>query len=231
MSVPGVLARLVAATVLAATGAALPVDAHADAGEDTGAGACGGGHGVVVVVDFHQLDHRDVRACRPDGGGQDAARLLRESGLTLTDVQRQPGFLCRVDGLPTDDPCVNTPPAGAYWSLWWSDPTSGRWTYSTVMASALEVPDGGAVGLVWDQTSGDLPPSVRPGSAVGSAAAAATTRSARPGEDGPAGQATQDSQESQASQALAWWVGPVAVAVLVAAAAAVAVGRRRRSAP
>ena len=31
------------------------------------------------------------------------------------------GYVCRVSGKPADDPCVNTPPADAYWGLFWSD--------------------------------------------------------------------------------------------------------------
>jgi len=217
------LARTAAVTVVTAAGAVLPVPAPADAAAGTHAGtSCGSGHGVTVVVDFHQLDHRDVRSCVPDGGGQDAARLLREAGLGLTDVQRQPGFVCRVDGLPADDPCVNTPPASAYWSLWWSDGSSGQWSYSTVMASSLQVPDGGLVGLVWDQASGDLRPAVAPGSSAARAATPATAATqARPSR-GAARAATDQ-------QGLPGWVGPAAIGTLVVAAGAVAVGRRRGS--
>ncbi len=39
--------------------------------------------------------------------------------------------------MPADDPCVNTPPADAYWGLWWSDGTTGKWTYSSLGAASL----------------------------------------------------------------------------------------------
>lgn len=210
------LARAAAVTVVTAAGAALPCVPGATAPAVAAADGCADGHGVTVVVDFHQLDHHDVRSCVPDGGGRDAAQLLDEAGLTLTDVQRQPGFLCRVDGLPADDPCVNTPPAGAYWSLWWSDGSSDRWSYSTVMASSLEVPDGGLVGLVWDQEPGDLRPAVAPGSAP-----AAATPSAR---------SADVARPAEQDQGLPVWVGPAVLGALVVAAAGVALGRRRGSA-
>ena len=70
--------------------------------------------------------------CAPDGGGRTADRLLKDTGHALTYVQRFPAFVCRIDGVPADDPCVNTPPADAYWGLWWSDGESGEWSYSSL---------------------------------------------------------------------------------------------------
>ncbi len=77
----------------------------------------------------------------------------------VPSVQRFPGFVCRLDGAPADDPCVNTPPADAYWGLWWSDGKSGKWSYSSLGVSSLNIPDGGYLALVWDGSSGDVRPS------------------------------------------------------------------------
>lgn len=218
----GVLLAFVASVVTSLLGV-VPA-AHATEG------GCDADRDVRVVVEFHRLPHEDLHACVPAGGsGEDAAALLDHAGLELTDVQRQPGFVCRVDGLPADDPCVNTPPADAYWALWWSDGTSPDWVYSTVMASSLEVPTGGAVALVWNQGSADVRPA---------APAVPTVPSA----SGPAVSATQDrSQDASpdstgdaagsADGGLPGWVAPVGIAVLLAAAGAVAVVRRRSGAP
>jgi hypothetical protein len=113
---------------------------------------------VTVVVEFHELGRGSAQSCVADGGGRAAARLLKDAGYALDYVQRFPGFVCRIDGVPADDPCVNTPPADAYWGLWWSDGTTGKWTYSSLGAASLTVPAGGYVAMVWDGSAGTVAP-------------------------------------------------------------------------
>jgi hypothetical protein len=142
-----------AALVAAAAGLVVPPPA--------GAATCGGAGGVSVVVDFHQLGGLES-ACDAQGGGRTAAQQMTDVGHVLTRVQRQPGFVCRVDGKPKSDPCVDIPPSDAYWSLWWSDGKSGSWTYASVGVDSLKVPSGGYVALSWQGTSGKAPPRVSP---------------------------------------------------------------------
>jgi hypothetical protein len=145
--------RLVAATVLvAAAGTVVQSPAHA--------AACTSADGVSVVVDFNQLGGGVQRACVPDQGT--AADLFVAAGHALEQVQQQPGFVCRVDGLPSDQACVRTPPTNAYWGLWWSDGQSGTWTYATQGAYDLDVPDGGSVAFSWNGSSTRSEPSATP---------------------------------------------------------------------
>jgi hypothetical protein len=137
-------------------------------------------------------------------------------------VQRQPGFVCRVSGLPEQDPCVNTPPADAYWSLWWSDGTSDSWTYAATGVDGLEIPDGGSVALVWDGRQGDVAPVTPPGAPASGAHASRTDASSAPREP--------PEQSRPHERRLPVWVAPSAIALLFAAAAATAVVRRRRGA-
>ncbi|MGA8247490.1 MAG: hypothetical protein WB797_11335, partial [Nocardioides sp.] len=134
--------RLAVAAILAAT-AGLGASAPARAA------TCGTANGVTVVVDFHQLGGGAETACDLHGAGRTAATQLSDVGHRLTYVQRQPGFVCRVDGDPSSDPCANTPPSDAYWSLWWSDGRSGKWSYSSAGVASLKVPAGGYVALSW----------------------------------------------------------------------------------
>jgi hypothetical protein len=166
-----VVGRLVAAVVLtAAAGLAVPGPAQA--------AACATAHGVTVVVDHHQLGGGvDVR-CDLGGGGDDAATQLTDTGFKLTYAQRQPGFVCRVDGAPASDPCVNTSPADAYWSLWWSDGKTGHWSYSTLGAGSLTVPDGGYVAMSWQGGAAKALPRFAP--AAHPSDAPTPTRSASP---------------------------------------------------
>ena len=151
-----ILSRLVAAVVLtAAASAVLPQTPAA-------AAACTTDSGVTVVVDFHELGGGVRQVCDP-GSQQDGGARFKDAGFDLDRVQRQPGFVCRVDGVPADDPCVNTPPADAHWSLWWSDGDSGTWTFASQGIDSLVVPDGGSIALSWRGSSESSPPGVAPG--------------------------------------------------------------------
>jgi hypothetical protein len=115
-----------------------------------------------VVVDFNDLGGGSQSLCDADGGGQKASALFTSNGYPLTYAQRQPGYVCRVSGVPTSDPCVNTSPASAYWGLWWSDGKNGKWTYSALGVQSLTIPAGGSVAFAWDDVDGSVQPSVTP---------------------------------------------------------------------
>ena len=67
-------------------------------------------HGVSVVVDFHELGGGVQTVCDAGRGGQDAATpSSRTSGHTLTYVQREPGFVCQVDGASRPTTRASTP--------------------------------------------------------------------------------------------------------------------------
>ena len=65
---------------------------------------------MTVVVDHGALGGGVDQVCNAVGGGNDATSLFTGAGFSLTYVQRQPGFVCRINGQPASDPCVNTPP-------------------------------------------------------------------------------------------------------------------------
>jgi hypothetical protein len=151
--VPRFAVRLTVAVLVAASvGLGAPRPAQA--------ATCSSASGVSVVVDFHQLGGGVQTFCDAGGAGKYADAQLVDAGYSLTYVQRQPGFVCRVNGTPASDPCVNTPPADAYWSLWWSDGKSGRWTYASTGVASLKVPAGGYVGLSWQQGTAKATPGV-----------------------------------------------------------------------
>jgi hypothetical protein len=148
--------RLAAACLLAAAASVVLSATPATAATCSSAG------GVSVAVDFHELGGGAQTACVADGGGRSATSLLTSAGFVLSYVQRQPGFVCRVNGAPADDPCVNTPAADAYWGLWWSDGRSGSWTYATTAAGSLKVPKGGYVAFSWNGSAARSTPGVSP---------------------------------------------------------------------
>ena len=164
-----VVRLVVAVLVTAAAGLGLSAPAQA--------ATCGTASGVSVVVDFHQLGGVQT-ACDSGGAGKYAAAQFTDVGHTLTYVQGE-AFVCQVDGAP-DTQCVRTPPATAYWSLWWSDGKSGTWTYASVGVGSLKVPDGGYVALSWQKGSAQVPPGVAPTSHAASSPTSHPTSQAPP---------------------------------------------------
>ena len=149
------VARLVAAVCLTAATTALPV-------APAQAAACASTDGVTVVVDYHELGGGVGQLCLEDGAGKYAATQFANAGFALTRVQQEPGFVCRVEGKPASDPCQSTPPADAYWGLWWSDGKSGSWTYASTGVDSLKVPAGGSVALSWNGSATRSAPGATP---------------------------------------------------------------------
>ena len=98
------------------------------------------------------------------GAGKTAWDQLKDVGYKLEGVQQQPGFVCRINAKPSpaQDACFNTPPADAYWSLWWSDGKSGKWAFSSMGAGSLKVPEGGYVAMSWQDGDGKAEPGQSP---------------------------------------------------------------------
>lgn len=164
MTVPKMrsLARALAVAVLAGGPLVL---APASVTPVAGAATCTSAGGVSVVVDFRELGGSTITACAADGGGRSAAEVFASVGVNISYATRQPGFVCRVQGAPAGDPCVNASPASAYWGLWWADGSKASWTYSSSGVGGLTVPAGGSVGWSWQQdreNSGAVPPDVVP---------------------------------------------------------------------
>ncbi|MGC0417397.1 hypothetical protein [Embleya sp. AB8] len=132
----GRIARLVTALALLAlslTGG-LTVVAPAAHAVDTSKGTpgyCPDGNGVTVVIDFQELGGTTiVRCARGDQATGHAA--LKNAGIEIAGVARWgEAFICRIEGKPgaNSEPCIDTPPASAYWSYWHA-PNGGSWTYS-----------------------------------------------------------------------------------------------------
>lgn len=120
------------------------------------AAPCTGPSGIEVVVEYDALGRTTARDCAAPGGDRTAAALFERTGHPQVQVQRYPGAVCRVDGLPgatgaRGTNCVDMPPAHNYWALFWSN-GSGGWVYSQLGAYSLEVPEGGKVAWVWQDS-------------------------------------------------------------------------------
>ena len=127
------------------------------------AGRCDPGSGVTVVVDPGPLGGGTEVGCDPGGAGTAASRVVPVAGFTLTYVNGQP-FVCRVDGRPdsSQETCAQTPPADAYWGLFWSDGSDGTWTYASVGVAGLRVPEGGSIGFRFEDGGAAERPGLAP---------------------------------------------------------------------
>ncbi|HZI97717.1 MAG TPA: hypothetical protein VFD41_09355, partial [Actinomycetales bacterium] len=110
------------------------------------AAACQGDEGVTVVVDFGSLGGTSVRCAAGDPGSGVGA--LEMAGFVVTGTQQYgKAFVCRIDGLPTDEtePCGRTPSGQQYWSYSYAEP-GGSWTYSGSGASNRDPVPGSVEG-------------------------------------------------------------------------------------
>ncbi len=153
-----VLRTAAAALVAVAVGMVPPVVGAPGAAAAT----CSGVGGISVVVDFNGLGGAESTGCVTGKGGNSAAAVFGAAGVDLTRARNQPGFVCRVEAVPADDPCVNASPTDAYWSLWWSDGSSGSWSYASLGVDQLKIPEGGSVAFAWDDQEGQVRPSTPP---------------------------------------------------------------------
>lgn len=157
-------------------------------------GNCTTTTGTIIAVDFSHWGGPVVRGC----GVNDASgyALLHAAGFsTAGDNHDGSAFICRLGNeafqhgtqypTPAQDPCILTPPPGAYWSYWLAPAGQNSWTYSG-LGSAGHVPKPGEVEL-WTfggtdlgGTAGSAVPKFGP-DAIRAHNAAPTGSGARPG--------------------------------------------------
>ncbi|MCI3934644.1 hypothetical protein [Streptomyces sp. AN091965] len=159
------LGLLLASAVLGVgPGPATPA-AAVDTGRGHG-GFCKAGEGVTVVVDFRELGGTTLVRCAV-GSQRTGLAALKDAGIQVTGTNRWgESFVCRLEGRPNADrePCVDTPPAKAYWSYWHAS-NGGRWTYSQYGATYRTPPKGSFEGWSFslDRDQGEAPaPRVAP---------------------------------------------------------------------
>jgi hypothetical protein len=169
-------AAAAAAIALGGLGAAFTAGPAGASAEPVG--DCTTTSGVIVAVDFAHWGGPVLRSCGTTPAT--AYDLLNQGGWQTTGTEHDgPGFICRIgysgyDGgtqFPTasQENCVLTPPANAYWAFWYANPGQSTWTYSSAGAMDTD-PVAGSVEL-WvfggtnlGGTSGSAVPTLSPGS-------------------------------------------------------------------
>jgi hypothetical protein len=146
----------------------------ADARSAGSDGPCPTADGVTVVVDFASLGEGVHVRCAA-GSPSTGFGALELAGIDYDTALRSSGFLCRIAGKPSTDPCIDPSPAAAHWSYWLAD-RGGSWCYSNLGAGVRRPPKGTVEGWVFEQGSsaaGSRPPAIAPPAAVQGAGALA----------------------------------------------------------
>lgn len=151
-------ARLLTAVIVTAGSTLAPADPATAAGR---AGYCPDGNGVTVIVDFQELGGSTIIRCAV-GDQATGHAALKNAGISITGTVRWgESFICRIEGRPTaaEEPCIDTPPASAYWSYWHAS-DGGTWTYSQRGVTARKPPLGSFEGWSFakNRTASTSPP-------------------------------------------------------------------------
>ncbi|MDQ4036829.1 MAG: hypothetical protein M3313_00380 [Actinomycetota bacterium] len=120
---------------------------------------------IAVIVSFNELGGGTRTACIDDVDSGFAA--LDAAGYDVTPVAGQP-FVCRINGVPANDPCQRIPPATAYWA-YWTAPMGGSWSYATIGAGSQDPEPGGVQGWSFgaDAEPAIAPPDPAPSTSAG----------------------------------------------------------------
>jgi hypothetical protein len=193
--------------------------------------------GVMLAVDFGPWAGPLLRSCgsTPTSG---YAQLNQGGWHTAGTEHDGPGFVCRIGysgyrhdaQYPTaaQQPCLQTPPASAYWAFWQAGPGQTSWTYSQSGAVGYN-PAPGSISL-WvfggtnlGGTAGSAVPKISPQSLRTAAAGTAVAGGPDIINAPPVTATVSVSRGSGWPTLLA-----AAIAVLLVAAGAFGVARRRR---
>jgi hypothetical protein len=118
--------------------------------------------GEIVVVDFSHWGGPVDRGC--DATLTTGYNAMYQAGfITQGTAEDGQGFICRIglasegsssyEPTPAEDPCVNTPPATAYWSYWHADVGQNTWAYSPRGPMDYEPPPGSVDAWVFGATN------------------------------------------------------------------------------
>ncbi|MFF0483329.1 hypothetical protein [Streptomyces sp. NPDC004435] len=129
-------------------------------------GFCPDDDGVTVVIDFQELGGPLIIRCAR-GSQSTGHAALKNAGIQIAGTNRWgEAFICRIEGKPGpgSEPCIDTPPASAYWSYWHA-PNGGNWTYSQWGVTNRKPPTGSFEGWSFSKNKSSTtnpPPRIAP---------------------------------------------------------------------
>lgn len=194
--------RTLIAVALLAAGLTGPVTSSPSGAVAAAApGACTNAEGVTIIISFHELrNHETVVYCAPDSPST-GLEALSQAGVAYQPTGRFPTFVCRIQGLPADDPCINPSPTHANWAYWIA-PRGGDWCFTNLGAGGRRPPAGTVEGWAFSLNrtaqsvarpalppppplAGVAPPPISAGQCAGASAPPAPTPRPSPPQPGP----------------------------------------------
>jgi hypothetical protein len=121
--------------------------------------------GEIVVVDFAPWGGNIDRGCAAKlSTGYNA--MISAGFMPAGDESDGPAFICRIDDEPppSEEACVDTPPASASWSYWHADAGQNVWTYSSQGAMSYEPPPGSVDAWTFGASNPNVKPPFPPSS-------------------------------------------------------------------
>lgn len=166
--------RLVSRVALTVAALVVVGNAPATAIDDSqgSPGFCADDDGTTVVVDLTKLGGEVIVRCAPGSAERTGFEALEAAGFEVEGTARfGESAACRIEGRPAADealaidgksgyrePCVDMPPAAAYWSYWHGE-NGGDWNYSQQGMQSHGAIEGGFEGWSFALNSTSAKPS------------------------------------------------------------------------
>lgn len=115
---------------------------------------CDNDQDITVVIDFQELGGGVNVRCASPPPFRSGFEVLQRADITYDQYQ---GFVCRIAGKPSSDPCDHYPSSGPYWAYWYAA-RGGQWKYSPQGAGARKPPPGSVDGWSYADASGHASP-------------------------------------------------------------------------
>lgn len=129
-----VAALAVAAPMAQASGSAPSAGSAAAAGPAITGTPCALGRGVTEVVDLGGAGRDEIRLRCTPFAQKSGMSALTGTGYSVTSVQRQPGAVCQISGLPSSGQ-AGCWQLSSHWAYWRAGTTSS-WAYSSTGAGS-----------------------------------------------------------------------------------------------
>jgi hypothetical protein len=104
---------------------------------------------VTIYIDFGKLNgSKPLTKCLSESKVISGPAFLRDAGYNIVGTQKYPTqIICKLNGLPENDPCVTMPPADAYWAVLLEN--NNEWTWAQTGIDQVKLKNGQGIGLVY----------------------------------------------------------------------------------
>jgi hypothetical protein len=104
---------------------------------------------ITIYLDFGKLNSsKPTTKCVPEPKIVSGPAFLRDAGYNILGTKKYPTqIICKLNGLPANDPCITMPPADAYWAVLLEN--NNKWTWAQTGIDQVTLKNGQGIGLVY----------------------------------------------------------------------------------